>query len=304
VLPHFSIVIPTYERPGQLRGCLGSMLALEYPRDRFEVLVVDDGSSTPLDPIVAPFAGELDLSLIRQPNAGPAAARNAAVECARGEFLAFTDDDCRVEPGWLRELGRVLAEAPDCMVGGITVNEARSICSATSQLIVDVVYRHYNADPQRARFIASNNFALSSRGFREVGGFDPGFRAAEDRDLCDRWRHLGRRIVLTHAAKVRHNHPMRVRGFCRQHFEYGRGAERFNRTRAGRGSGSMLVELRFHLDVTNWLGYPLSRVPLGQAPAVAGLLALWQAANLVGFLWEKVRRGRSGPHRGALSFSG
>jgi GT2 family glycosyltransferase len=296
-------VVPTCSRPGQLHECLLALSALDYPRDRLEVIVVDDGSRTPLDGVVAPFRDDLALRLIRQSNAGPAAARNAGVEVARGEYLAFTDDDCLPEPAWLTELARVLSREPECMVGGITVNAAQGPYSAASQLIVDVVYRHYNADPLRARFVASNNMAMPATGFRELGGFDPEFRTAEDRDLCDRWLHRGHRIIYVPSAAVRHAHHMNARAFCRQHFEYGRGAERFSQRRAERRSGTMLTESRFHLDVRNWLWFPLTRVPRRQVPGVAGLLALWQAANLAGFVWEATRRKAYRIRDGALSFS-
>ena len=295
MLPHFSIVIPTYRRPHQLRECLRSIVALQYPKDRFEVLVVDDGGDLPLEPVVKPFADTIELSLIRQANTGPSRARNAGVERARGDLLAFTDDDCRVEPSWLLELARALTQGPECMVGGLTVNEAPGIYSAASQLIVDVVYRHYNVDPGNARFLASNNMALPRGAFTELGGFDPGFRFAEDRELCDRWRHACRKIIYHPPARVRHAHPLRAASFCRQHFEYGRGAEQFRRRRRERGSGSMLTEMRFHLDVANWIGYPLAQVPLRQVASVAALLGVWQTANLAGFLWEKVHRPRRAP---------
>ena len=64
----------------------------------------------------------------------------------------------------------------------------------------------------------------------------------------------------------------------------------FRRRRRERGSGTMLNELRFHLDLSNWIGYPLARVPRRQGPALAALLGLWQTANFAGFLYEKVRR--------------
>jgi GT2 family glycosyltransferase len=303
-LPSFSVIVPTYSRPDQLRQCLQALSALDYPRDRREVVVVDDGNEASLDAVVAPFRANLGLTLIRQSNAGPAAARNTGVERARGEFLAFTDDDCLPEPGWLRELAGVLCREPTSMVGGTTVNSAPSVYSATSQLIVDVVYRHYNADPQRARFVASNNMALPTRTLRDLGGFDPDFRTAEDRDLCDRWLQRGHRIVYAPSARVRHAHHLGARSFCRQHFEYGRGAERFRRRRAGRRSGSMLDESRFHLDVRNWLWFPLTRVPPRQIPQVTALLALWQATNLAGFVWEAARHNAYRIRDGAPSLSG
>jgi GT2 family glycosyltransferase len=291
VVPSFSIVIPSYSRPAQLAECLRALARLEYPRDRFEVIVVDDGGDRPLGEVVAPFESDLTLTLLRQANAGPAAARNAGAEGARGEFLAFTDDDCLPEPGWLTGLAEAMSRAPDCMVGGAILNGATgNLCSVTSQLIVDVVYRHYNTDPLWARFLASNNLAVPLRGFREIGGFDSTFRTAEDRELCHRWLLRGRRIVYHPGARVHHAHLLNPWSFSRQHFGYGRGAERFHRLCALRGTGSLLADSRFHLDIRNWLHYPLTAVPRRQVVPVAALLMLWQATNLAGFLWETIRR--------------
>jgi GT2 family glycosyltransferase len=274
-----------------LFNCLQALRVLDYPRDRFEVIVVDDGGDTSLHPTVAPFRSELTMSLVEQSNAGPAAARNAGAERARGEFLAFTDDDCLPEPSWLKELAGALAAAPECMIGGATVNAVTgNLCSVASQLITEVVYRHYNADATRARFLAANNLALAACRFREIGGFDPAFRTAEDRDLCDRWLHRGNRIIYLPRARVRHARVLSPRSFCRQHFEYGRGAARFHRLRALRGSGSILADSRFHLQVGNWLWSPLKAVPRKQVIPMAVLLAAWQTANLSGFLWESARQ--------------
>jgi GT2 family glycosyltransferase len=299
-----SIVIPTYSRPDQLAQCLRSLSGVDYPRDRLEVIVVDDGSATPLDDVVAPFRSDLALTLTRQANSGQAAARNAGAERAGGQYLAFTDDDCMPEPGWLTEIAGILSQAPESMVGGATVDAGSTLYSATSQLIVDVVYRHYNADPLKARFVASNNMVLPARGFRELGGFDTTFRAAEDRDLCDRWLHHGKRIIYAPGARVRHARPMNGRAFCRQHFAYGRGAERFNRQRAARKSGNMLAEFSFHLNVRNWLWLPLTKVPLRKVLPVAALLALWQTANFAGFVWEAGRRNANRLRHGALPLAG
>ena len=297
-------MIPTYGRPRQLAECLRSLAELDYPRERLEVLVVDDGGPAPLDQAVAPFRSALDLSLIRQDNAGPSVARNTGAAQARSDYLAFTDDDCLIDPAWLRTLAGVWSESPDAMVGGVTLNASPSLYSATSQLIVDVVYRHYNADPTHARFLASNNLALPAHGYREIGGFDPAFRAAEDRDFCDRWLHAGKRIIYAPDARVHHVRPMNAAAFCRQHFQYGRGAERFNRRRAARGSGSMLVESRFHFDLKNWLWYPLTQVPGRRVAPVAALLGLWQITNLAGFVWAAVQRKAHGLRDRTLSYSG
>ena len=88
--PFFTVIIPTYARPARLKACLQAFTRLAYPRDRFELMVVDDGSPASMEPVVIPFAHALNVRLIRQENAGPAAARNAGAAHAQGSFLAFT----------------------------------------------------------------------------------------------------------------------------------------------------------------------------------------------------------------------
>ena len=92
--PFFSIVVPTYQRPVQLAACLQALSRLDYARERFEVIVVDDGSPTPPKAVVESLRDRLQLTLHLQRHAGPAAARNAGAMRARGKYLAFTDDDC------------------------------------------------------------------------------------------------------------------------------------------------------------------------------------------------------------------
>ena len=104
--PSFSIVIASYRRPGPLAACLQSLAQLDYPRDRFEAVVVDDGSQPSLAPVVEAARGPLEVRFLRQKNAGPATARNTGAAQARGRFLAFTDDDCAPSPDWLTTGGR------------------------------------------------------------------------------------------------------------------------------------------------------------------------------------------------------
>ena len=291
--PLFTVIVPTRNRPRQLAGCLAALAAQDYPREGFQVIVVDDGGDAPARPAVDAYLADLDLRLIVQPHRGPGQARNLAAREAEGRLLAFTDDDCRPDPCWLRRLASALARHPAAMVGGRVTNALDdNRYSSASQVITDIVYAHYNADPEDARFCASNNLAVAAAAFREIGGFDRGFRivACEDRDLCDRWIHAGRRLVYAPEAVVRHAHSMGLGGFVRQHFTYGRGAVHFHRLRARRSSGRMRDEMRFHANVRNWLVEPLSRRRPLEAVSLAGLLFVWQAANAVGFLYERVSR--------------
>ena len=101
--PIFSIIIPAKDRPDPLSSCLSSLSKLNYSTDNYEVLVVDDGSENSMAGICERFAGELPIRFLRQSvSHGPAASRNKGAENAQGKYLLFLDDDCFVDPHWLK----------------------------------------------------------------------------------------------------------------------------------------------------------------------------------------------------------
>lgn len=288
--PFISIVIPTYNRPQQLALCLQAIDSLKYPRDRFEVIVVDDGSHIALDSIVKAFSDHLAVRLIRQPNSGPAVARNRGAAEAQGDFLAFTDDDCTPSMNWLGVLANAFLETPDCGVGGKTINSLPgNPYSTTSQLLLDYLYEYYNQNSYRAKFFASNNLAFPRKSFLESGGFDAKYRraAAEDRELCDRWFSQGRGLRYVPEALVSHAHSLALGNLWQQHFNYGRGAFYFHRMRAERGGGPVRVEpLSFYL---NMFRYPFKYASIRGAMPISFLLLITQLANACGYFREKVR---------------
>lgn len=290
-LPFFSIVVPTYERPAQLNSCLSALARLDYPRESFEVVVVDDGSAEAPLGVVGEFRESLDVSLYSQKNAGPAAARNFGAARARGEFFAFTDDDCAPDHGWLRAFASAFARTPGRIVGGRTVNALpQNPYAETSQTIIEVVYAHFNSDPEDARFFASNNFAVPAAGFREAGGFDESFRTSEDREICDRWLSKGFRLAYAPDAVIFHAHPLTLRTLWRQHFGYGRGAWRFHSARAARGQGSFKPDGDFYLKL---LRAHATRAPKSRAARLTALLLWTQLANAAGFFYERRRSSKS-----------
>jgi GT2 family glycosyltransferase len=301
-LPRVSVVIPTYGRPAALARCLAALAELDYPRNRFDVIVVDDGSPSPVG-VDAPAV--LPLRVIRQPRGGPASARNAGIRTATGEVVAFTDDDCRPEPGWLTALVATMMATPGSGVGGRVVNElTESACAEASQLLVSFLCDYYNdGSGSGARFFTSNNLAFPRQTLLAMGGFDDRyqFAAGEDRELCDRWVGSGRPLVTAKDAVVRHAHHLTLEYFWRQHFTYGRGAWGFRRARADRGGGPVRVEpLSFY---TRLLTYPL------HVRGVAGLrhsalIGVAQVANATGFAAEAIRRRRGLGASGAKSAEG
>jgi GT2 family glycosyltransferase len=279
--PRFSIVVPTRNRPGPLAACMGAVARLRFPRASFETIVVDDGGDRPLDAALEPAIARARARVVRQPGAGPAAARNRGAAEACGEVLAFLDDDCAPDPGWLDALDRALAAGPGAGAGGRTVNALPGNPYATaSQALIDYLYAYYNQPGSPEPMFTTSNLALPRARFLELGGFDQRFPRAggEDRELCLRWARAGGEIRYVPDAIVRHAHSLDLRGFLRQHFTYGRGAARFHRVR---GSAPVPEPLAFYRELVL---YPWRDGRRGRA-RMSALLALSQAANAAGYAW-------------------
>lgn len=280
----FSIVIPTYDRPDSLERVLGSLTVLEYPPDRFEVVVVDDGGQIPLESRVRAFRDPLNLLLLRQPNAGPGAARNHGAGHARGEYLAFTDDDCMPDPGWLRAMEAALRGSEGAICGGKTRNkiEANPYSEAT-QLLADYLNEHYNPTRTFGAFFPTNNLSLSRKAFTALGGFDESLRFGEDRDLCYRWATGGHSFVYAPDAVIYHAHRLTLPSFLRLHFLYGGGTYQFREACRTKGlSRPALSPTLWYVNLVlsgyrarkGWRGVTLS-----------ALLAASQAATLTGMVY-------------------
>lgn len=270
--PRVSIVVPTRGRPEALSACVSALLDQEPPPGGFEIIVVDDGDGLPELP-----TGVRTVVCERR---GPAAARNLGAETARGEVLAFTDDDCVPSPGWARELEAVVRRNPDAGVAGTTLNGfPDDVFAVASQLALDAAHTHFAAGGE-PRFAASCNLAVPAVAFRALGGFDPSFRHAEDRDLCARWYASGRSLVWAPGAEVVHRRRMGLASFVRQHAGYGRGAYALHRRVAGAGIVPA-PEPGFYVALAAQVrGAPRRRARL------AALAVLTQVAAAAGFALE------------------
>src|ERR1700737_705586 len=285
----FSVIVPSCNRSEQLRACLRALPAMDYPRDRFEVIVVDDGSREPVDGLATEFEDVLLLSILRKKHEGPAAARNHGAAHAKGKFLAFTGGDCTASPSWLRAVGERLPTAPEDLVGGKIINALdSSIYSAASHTILDAVYEHYNPAHGRAHFFASSNFAMAAEKFRALGGFKQDWPLAggEDRAFCYRWIHRGWKLNYAPKAVIIHHHALDLRSFCGLYFRYGRGAYYYHQQvrRGAAGPGAFRPDPMFY-----WRCF--RRPWIDQKPArafrITGLLLAWQFANAAGYFSQR-----------------
>jgi len=294
-------VVASNRDPAHIAACLAGLEAQDYPYDRFEVVIVDDGGKVPLAPIVATFE-TLRVRTHRQPNSGPAAARNAGARVAKARFLAFTDDDCVPAPDWLTRLAEVLVEQPHALVGGTVHNVLDDRYAEATQALVEYLAEASGDDSSR-RFFTTNNLALSRAAFEEIGGFDETFRVpgGEDRELCERWHADARPLVPAGRAVVRHAHAMTLRTFVCQHRNYGRGAYQVRHRRpSSNGNGFLPEPLGFYLRLVS---APFRQLPTQEALTQALLLAIAQVATALGYADERRRAEQHRPQtaRGALA---
>ncbi|HET6271944.1 MAG TPA: glycosyltransferase family A protein [Bacteroidota bacterium] len=163
-----SVVIPTHNRKQLLLQCLGSLERQSLEMDRFEVIVVDDGSTDGTTEELNRRSHAFAFNCLRIENSGPSQARNAGAAVVRGKYIAFTEDDVIVDEDWLKN--------------GLMLLESKSLAMLEGR----TVYAHNRKDvrrferTQRPSFIPCNLFVRKGV-FDRLGGYDPAFYDAKTR---------------------------------------------------------------------------------------------------------------------------
>lgn len=233
-IPRFSVIVPVYNRPDELRELLESLTHQTYRN--FEVLVVEDGSSVRCDAVVQQYSNRLAVQYLYKPNTGPGPSRNFGFEQARGEYLVVFDSDCVVPPHYFEVVDVALRKhafdawgGPDrghesftplqqamafTMSAGITTGGIRgSGSSATFQ-------------PRSFNMGFSRTVWLHTGGFRFT-------HLAEDIELSVRIRKAGFKTVLLPDAYVYHKRRTSWKQFFHQVANFGRGRIRVGKAHPG-----------------------------------------------------------------------
>jgi len=238
--PLFSVVISTRDRGPQLAGCLRKLAGQRYPN--FEVVVVDNAPTT--DEVEAVVAGaELGCRYVREDRPGLSRARNAGVTAARGDLIAFLDDDEEADPYWLAELLRAFRSGVGIgCVSGMILPAALDTQAQEwfEQLGGHSKGRGFIPAVFSARggqsplyplppFGAGGNMAFRREALSAIGGFDEALGAgtcacgAEDTYAFSRVLLRGYRMAYQPSAFVRHHHYGDLAGLSRQLRGYGTG---------------------------------------------------------------------------------
>jgi glycosyltransferase involved in cell wall biosynthesis len=181
--PLVTVIVAVHNGERYLRSALESLYEQDY--EPFEVVFVDDGSMDGSAAIAREFPG---MRYVYQDNQGLAAARNTGLSLAAGEFLAYLDDDDLIPPHKLSRQAEYLAADPTvgCVLGRQEILLEPGV-DPPEWLTRDTIFGDLDGIP----FVSA---MIRTQLLRDVGGFDPSYRFAEDRDLFVRLREHGVRI--------------------------------------------------------------------------------------------------------------
>ena len=227
-----SVVVPTRNRLASLPTALAALRRQAGDPRELELIVVDDGSSDGTGAFLAGLAATGAIVHVEGPGRGAAAARNAGIGRAAGPIIACTDDDCEVPPDWASRLRERLIDPGVVAVGGRVVAAGDASRPARlSQAITNGIGHALNGDGPEGVFLTSNNVAYRADALRAAGLFDEAFTAAggEERELHERLRARGGRLVYAPDIVVTHRPAMTWSGFVRQQAAYGRGSRLYYR---------------------------------------------------------------------------
>ena len=200
-----SVVVPVRDGADSLGALLSSLAVQTLGADRYEVVIVDNGSHDERPAEVARANGAIVVS---ESWANRARARNVGVAAAGARLIAFTDGDCRVAPGWLAELVSCLDRAP--VVAGPVVVDATASPGRCERL--EALWRFdQEANVRETHWAASANLGARRSVLEAIGGFDPAYvQIGEDVDFCLRARAAGHELAYCAKAVVHHDPETRL----------------------------------------------------------------------------------------------
>jgi lipopolysaccharide/colanic/teichoic acid biosynthesis glycosyltransferase/glycosyltransferase involved in cell wall biosynthesis len=213
-----SVIIPAYNAEETLGACLEALESQTVPRKRYEILVVDDGSRDR----TAEIAASHDVRLIRQANAGPAAARNRGAKEGQGELLLFTDADCAPAPDWIERMADAFSDPEVVGAKGTYQTRQRALVARFVQLEYERKYARMRHRDQ-IDFVDTYSAAYRRDVFLANDGFEARFSTSsvEDQEFSFRLARKGYRLVFVPEAVVVHVHDANPSEYWRRKFNIG-----------------------------------------------------------------------------------
>ena len=217
--PEYSVIVPAYQAARMIDDCVRALNCQTIPRDRYGIIVVDDGSTDE----TAAVAREAHADrVIICPHQGPAAARNAGVAATGAEIVLFTDADCEPSPEWLERMVAPFTDPRVMGTKGTYRTRQRALMARLMQLEFEIRYERMASLPC-IDFVDTYAAAYRRRLLSQCGGFDPTYppTSAEDVDLSFRLAGQGHRLVFVPEAWVWHRHTTSLKAYLTRKASFG-----------------------------------------------------------------------------------
>ena len=219
----FSIIVPVYNRPDEVEELLASLYAQEGSA-KFEVIIVEDGSTKPCKDIVQRYSDKLQIRYFTKPNTGRSDTRNVGMKEAKGDYFIFFDSDCIITPHYFQRLEQNLTtNYSDCFGGPDAAHESfSSIQKAISYVMTAFLTTGgiRGGKKQMEKFKPRTfNMGFSRKVYETTGGFNDMF--GEDIDLVLRIQKAGFSIVLYRDVYVYHKRRVSFKKFFKQVYIFG-----------------------------------------------------------------------------------
>lgn len=215
----YSVIVPAYNAEKTLGACLEALLQQSVNCDKYEIIVVDDGSTDRTIEVANGYSARV----LGQNHLGPACARNLGAKVAIGDFLLFTDADCIPTFNWIEEIVRPLENDP--LVAGVK-GSYRTFQANLIARVAQVEFEEKYARLRRQKcidFVDTGSAAFRKETFWEMGGFDPGFPSAsnEDTELSFNLVSRGWNLIFAETAIVYHKHPESLAPYLLRKWRHG-----------------------------------------------------------------------------------
>ncbi len=219
----YSLVVPVFNRPDEVRELLESLIHQTYIY--FEVILVEDGSTLPCKEEADAFSEKLNLHYFTKPNSGPGLSRNFGAAHSKGDFILFLDSDCVLPPSYLEEVhAGILQEKWDCFGGPDRAHPSFTSLQRAINYAMTSFFTTGGIRGGKKRmdqfFPRSFNMGFSRAVFDYTGGFSS-MRFGEDIDMSLRIQAGGFRMGLIPEAYVYHKRRTRFWTFYKQVFNSG-----------------------------------------------------------------------------------
>ena len=203
-LPFVSVIVPALNEGDYIATCLDSLMKIQYPSSKHEIIVVDNGSMDNTAQVIRKYP----VQSVFEPKRGAAAARNRGAAIARGSVLAFVDADCAVCKHWLEAITHILCNGHNIHgVMGPSRGVNRSLWAEFRQRQVEEFIAEASMGGDNVSKAATTSFAILKSVFNKVGGFDERYLRAHDIELSIRLHSHGYKIAFEPRAWVLHMHP-------------------------------------------------------------------------------------------------